>query len=780
MASKPGSAPEVALGQRAERLLRPPFESVGIGRARYSRRWQRNVPRREVASPLRARDPPPRHADRRACARSSRASRARSGIYACGPTVYGRIHVGNARPFVVFSLLKRFLEHEGYDVDARGQRHRRQRQDLRRRARAGRPLGRARARDDRALRRRHRRARPRAPRPRAAGHRDDRRDRRPDRGADRRAATPTRPTATSTSACARYDAYGELSHRDVDQMDQGEGVEGADRKEDPLDFALWKATKEGEDTAWDSPVGPRPPGLAHRVLGDGRGAARRGLRHPRRRHRPRLPPPRERGGADAGRARRAARALWMHNGMLAAGATRRWPSRSATSAGSHEVLDEVGARRAGHVLLRRPLPPADRLLRRARSRTRARACGADPRGRAAAGRRATSPAGPGAAARRVLRRAGRRLQHAAGAGGAATTGSARPTGARARSAAPTCARCSTCSGSTTCSTRRRRAARRGGRRWPSARDAARDGARLRRGRPPARRAARAGLGGPRRPGRAGARPGGLRAARRRAAGGREAAARRGPPRASARRGRARRAPARRRRRPPIVYGRNPVREALRGRRRVQRVWATAAAAKEGSRARSSTPTRSPRAAAPTPTRASAREVDPYPYADAAELLAAPDPLIVALDEVTDPQNLGAVVRTAECAGATGRRHPRAPLGRGHAGGRARRRPARSSTCRSRACATSPTSSPRPRRRAAGPTAPRPARARRYDAPGLHRRGRPGARRGGPRAAPAGRGAVRRARRRCRCAGGSTRSTSAPPAAVAAVRDLAANGLTAST
>src|SRR3954452_148715 len=38
------------------------------------------------------------------------------GIYACGPTVYGRIHVGNARPFVVFSLFKRFLEHEGLDA----------------------------------------------------------------------------------------------------------------------------------------------------------------------------------------------------------------------------------------------------------------------------------------------------------------------------------------------------------------------------------------------------------------------------------------------------------------------------------------------------------------------------------------------------------------------------------------------------------------------------------------------------------------------------------------
>jgi len=40
----------------------------------------------------------------------------RVGIYACGPTVYARIHVGNARPFVVFALLKRFLEREGLDV----------------------------------------------------------------------------------------------------------------------------------------------------------------------------------------------------------------------------------------------------------------------------------------------------------------------------------------------------------------------------------------------------------------------------------------------------------------------------------------------------------------------------------------------------------------------------------------------------------------------------------------------------------------------------------------
>src|SRR5438105_14245222 len=38
------------------------------------------------------------------------------GLYVCGPTVYSRIHVGNARPYVVFALFKRFLQHEGFEV----------------------------------------------------------------------------------------------------------------------------------------------------------------------------------------------------------------------------------------------------------------------------------------------------------------------------------------------------------------------------------------------------------------------------------------------------------------------------------------------------------------------------------------------------------------------------------------------------------------------------------------------------------------------------------------
>ena len=97
--------------------------------------------------------------------------------------------------------------------------------------------------------------------------------------------------------------YGSLSHRRIEDMDQGEGVEGAERKQDPLDFALWKARKEGEDTLVGVALGGGPARLAHRVLGDGRAAARRRLRDPRRRLGPAVPPPRERGLPDAGGAR---------------------------------------------------------------------------------------------------------------------------------------------------------------------------------------------------------------------------------------------------------------------------------------------------------------------------------------------------------------------------------------------------------------------------------------------------------------------------------------------
>ena len=57
-----------------------------------------------------------------------------------------------------------------------------------------------------------------------------------------------------------FDRYGKLSNRRPEDMDQGEEAGSASLKEDPLDFALWKAQKHGEDTSWDSPWGPGRPG----------------------------------------------------------------------------------------------------------------------------------------------------------------------------------------------------------------------------------------------------------------------------------------------------------------------------------------------------------------------------------------------------------------------------------------------------------------------------------------------------------------------------------------
>jgi 23S rRNA (guanosine2251-2'-O)-methyltransferase len=108
----------------------------------------------------------------------------------------------------------------------------------------------------------------------------------------------------------------------------------------------------------------------------------------------------------------------------------------------------------------------------------------------------------------------------------------------------------------------------------------------------------------------------------------------------------------------ILYGRNPIREALRaGRRPVHRVWAThGAAAEPWLREVEVLEARAEDIAARAGTEAHqglCAEVGNYPYVEADELLARPDPLIVVLDELQDPQNLGAICRTAECVGADG-------------------------------------------------------------------------------------------------------------------------------
>ncbi|HEY2632993.1 MAG TPA: RNA methyltransferase [Solirubrobacteraceae bacterium] len=109
----------------------------------------------------------------------------------------------------------------------------------------------------------------------------------------------------------------------------------------------------------------------------------------------------------------------------------------------------------------------------------------------------------------------------------------------------------------------------------------------------------------------------------------------------------------------ILYGRNPVREALCGRRAhtVADVWATASAAKEtwlnGVKLRICGAEEIERRCASPVHQGVCAEAGGYPYVGAEELLASVDPLIVALDQVQDPQNLGSICRTAECVGATG-------------------------------------------------------------------------------------------------------------------------------
>jgi cysteinyl-tRNA synthetase len=196
-------------------------------------------------------------------------------IYACGPTVYGRVHVGNARPFVVFSLLKRFLAREGYDAilvanitDINDKIYVAARQ-------AGVP--------SELL----------AERMTAAYKVDTdvfglgRPDHEPLASetvggiVDLIGKLVRRGHAYAADgdvyfSVSSYPEYGELSHRQIDQMDQGDEVEGAARKRDPVDFALWKGHKETEDTCWDSPWGPGRPGwhiecsaMAEELLGVG-------------------------------------------------------------------------------------------------------------------------------------------------------------------------------------------------------------------------------------------------------------------------------------------------------------------------------------------------------------------------------------------------------------------------------------------------------------------------------------------------------------------------------
>jgi cysteinyl-tRNA synthetase len=238
----------------------------------------------------------------------------RVGIYACGPTVYAPVHVGNARPYVVFSLLKRYLTRCGYDVtfvanvtDVNDKIY----DAARERGVPSEQLAREMT------------ARYRTDTERLGLGRPD---------AEPLASETIGPIVqliedliASGHAYASggdvyfrvrsYEDYGKLSNRPLEDVDQGEG-DDAGPKEDPADFALWKATKPGEDASWDSPWGLGRPGwhiecsaMAEHILGldfeiHGGGSD---LIFPHHEN--------EIAQTEAARAQPLAK-IWMHNGML--------------------------------------------------------------------------------------------------------------------------------------------------------------------------------------------------------------------------------------------------------------------------------------------------------------------------------------------------------------------------------------------------------------------------------------------------------------------------------
>lgn len=109
--------------------------------------------------------------------------------------------------------------------------------------------------------------------------------------------------------------------------------------------------------------------------------------------------------------------------------------------------------------------------------------------------------------------------------------------------------------------------------------------------------------------------------------------------------------------PDRIYGSHPVREALRGRREVLEVWCTARAGSHLDWLPDSAMVvrgdQLEELAGSPDHQGVVAAVAPYPYVDAAALLGGERPLLIALDEVTDPHNLGAVARVAEAAGADG-------------------------------------------------------------------------------------------------------------------------------
>lgn len=194
-------------------------------------------------------------------------------MYACGPTVYNYIHIGNARPICVFDTLRRYLEYRGYDVtfvqnftDIDDKLiNKANEEGITVREVAERYIGEYMT-DTKGLG-----IRPADIHPRATENIDTIINM--VKTLEEKGFAYGRDGSVYFRS-RRFEEYGKLSHQPLEELEAGARIDVSDKKEDPLDFVLWKAAKPGEPS-WPSPWGEGRPGwhiecsaMIRRHLGD--------------------------------------------------------------------------------------------------------------------------------------------------------------------------------------------------------------------------------------------------------------------------------------------------------------------------------------------------------------------------------------------------------------------------------------------------------------------------------------------------------------------------------
>ena len=194
-------------------------------------------------------------------------------IYACGPTVYNFIHVGNARPIILFDVLRRYFEYRGYDVtfvqnftDVDDKIIKRANEEGITSQEVAEKYIQEYFTDAQGLG-----VRPATIHPKATENMQQIIDM-VQTLIDKGYAYPVE-NGDVYYHTLKFKGYGKLSHQPIEDLQSGARIAVGDVKENPLDFALWKAAKPGEP-AWDSPWGPGRPGwhiecsaMSNRYLG---------------------------------------------------------------------------------------------------------------------------------------------------------------------------------------------------------------------------------------------------------------------------------------------------------------------------------------------------------------------------------------------------------------------------------------------------------------------------------------------------------------------------------